>query len=443
MKRRPKRNPRTLSFRRSAATEESDRVVRLSSMTVQERAVEPACPHAGSVTDSCTLINVPPCARRQTNGRAQNRGCDGTQRPAGAPAATFPDRTLVSAVRRALLAWYRRNARDLPWRRTRDPYRIWLAESMLQQTRIGTALPYYQRFVECFPTVQALADAKLDDVLRLWAGLGYYTRARNLHKAARIIARGRGGEFPRTAEELQQLPGVGRYTAGAVASMAFGERVAVVDGNVKRVLARLFAIEASIEAAQTARQLWTLAERLVAPRAAGPFNQALMELGAGVCLPKKPGCPTCPLRKWCRAAAQGIQERLPKRRRKKPVPRVEAAAAAVRRNGRYLIVKRPAKGLLGGLWKLPSVDVQDGRLPYDSLRKHLKEMVGRDVTIDEPLGTVRHAFSHRRLELHVYRCHLRGAQAARSARDDIRWVLPRQFGDYAFASVDRKALTLL
>jgi len=342
-----------------------------------------------------------------------------------------------------LLSWYRRNARDLPWRRTCDPYRIWLAESMLQQTRVETALPYYQRFVERFPTVRALAEARLDDVLRLWAGLGYYARARNLHKAAQIIAREYGGKFPRTSEELQKLPGVGRYTAGAIASMAFAERVAVVDGNVKRVLARLFAIEASIEAARTARQLWTLAEWLVARRAPGAFNQALMEFGARVCLPKKPGCPTCPLRKLCSAAAQSIQQRLPKRRSKKPALRVTAVAAAIRRNGRYLIVRRPAKGLLGGLWKLPSVDVQDGRLPYDSLRKHLKEMIGRDVTIDESLGTVRHAFSHRRLELHVYRCHLRGAQAARSARDDIRWVLPRQFGDYAFASVDRKALALL
>jgi A/G-specific adenine glycosylase len=342
-----------------------------------------------------------------------------------------------------LLAWYRRNARDLPWRRTRDPYHIWLAESMLQQTRIDTALPYYQRFVERFPTVRALADAKLDDVLRLWAGLGYYTRARNLHKAAQIVVSECDGEFPRTAEQLQQLPGVGRYTAGAIASVAFGQPVPVVDGNVRRVLARLFAIEGNIAAAAATRRVWQLAERLVAPRAPGAFNQALMELGACVCLPKNPSCPTCPLRKWCSAAAQGIQERLPKRPRKKPVPRVQAAAAAIRRNGRYLIVKRPARGLLGGLWGLPCIDVRDGEPHAAMLRNHVKEMLGLDVTVRAPLGRVRHAFSHRLLELHVYRCEARAGRVGRRSDRELRWVSPRRFGDYAFASVDRKALAML
>ncbi len=451
MKRRPKPGTRRVSFRRSAATEESGRVARLSSMTVRKRAAEPACPHAGlpgrgrpgSVADSRTLSKFLRYVRTNPDGRAQSRGRDGNRRPAGAPAATLPNRTLVSAVRRALLAWYRRNARDLPWRWTRDPYRIWLAESMLQQTRIDTALPYYLRFVERFPNVRALAHAKLDDVLRLWAGLGYYTRARNLHKTARIVAREHGGEFPRTAAGLQQLPGVGRYTAGAIASMAFGERAAVVDGNVKRVLARLFAIEARIEAAETTRRLWQLAERLVAPRAPGVFNQALMELGGRVCVPKNPACPRCPLRKCCAAAARGIQGRLPKRRRKKPAPRVTAVAGAIRRNGRCLIVKRPAKGLLGGLWKLPSLEIDSGQPHAESLRKHLRDAFGVQVSVGESLGAVRHAFSHRLLELHVYRCHLRGAQARRLASGDIRWVLPRQLGDFAFASVDRKALALV
>jgi A/G-specific adenine glycosylase len=236
---------------------------------------------------------------------------------------------------------------------------------------------------------------------------------------------------------------VGRYTAGAIASMAFGERAAVVDGNVKRVLARLFAIEESTEAAETARQLWQLAERLVAPRAPGAFNQALMELGGRVCVSKNPACPHCPLRKWCAAAARGIQDRLPKRRRRMPAPRVTAVAAAIRRNGRCLIVQRPAKGLLGGLWELPSVEVHNSRQHAESLRKHLGEAFGVQVSVGESLGVVRHAFSHRLLELHVYRCDLRATHTPRSGRDHVRWVLPRQLGDFAFASVDRKALALL
>jgi A/G-specific adenine glycosylase len=396
VKQRWSRRTRTLSFRRSAATEESGRAVQRG--------------------------KIPRCARNYTDGLADSD---------------------IAALRRALLAWYRRNARDLPWRRTRDPYRIWLAESMLQQTRIDTALPYYRRFVERFPNVRALADARLDDVLRLWAGLGYYTRARNLHKTARIVAREHRGEFPRTATGLQHLPGVGRYTAGAIASMAFGQRAAVVDGNIKRVLTRLLAIEACIEATETTRRLWQLAERLVAPRAPGAFNQALMELGGRVCVSKNPACPRCPLRKWCAAAARGIQGRLPKRGHKKPVPRVQAVAAAFRSNGGYLIVKRPAEGLLGGLWELPSAEVHDGEPHAESLRKHLRDAFGVQVSVGEALGVVRHAFSHRLLELHVYRCHVRGTLAARSERDHVRWVLPRQLEHFAFASVDRKALALV
>jgi A/G-specific adenine glycosylase len=353
------------------------------------------------------------------------------------------DADAVQGIRRALLRWYGRNARDLPWRRTRDPYRIWLAEVLLQQTRVETTLPYYQRFVERFPTVHALAGAKLDEVLRLWAGLGYYTRARNLHKAARIIAIECGGAFPQSAEALQRLPGVGRYTAAAIASIAFSERAAVLDGNVQRVLTRLFAIRASIAKASTQRRLWELAETLLAPRRPGEFNQAMMELGALICLPRNPACDTCPVRKWCAAAARGIEKQLPTRAPKRSVPTVEAVAAAVRRNGRYLIVQRPPTGLLGGLWQLPSAELRDGGSHTRALQAHLHKLLGVRTTIEQPLGTVTHVFSHRRLRLHVYRCRIRGKSEQHPGADGGHWVTPRRFNEYAFASVDRKVLGLL
>jgi A/G-specific adenine glycosylase len=348
-----------------------------------------------------------------------------------------------AAIRRALLAWYRRHARDLPWRRTRDPYRIWLSEVLLQQTRVETALPYFEQFTRRFPTVRHLARAKLDDVLRLWAGLGYYRRARNLHQAARIIANEHDGAFPQTIGELQRLPGIGPYTAGAIASIAFNERAAVVDGNVTRVLARLFAIRAPIDTSATRRRLWTLAEALLAPRAPGQFNQALMELGSRVCLPGQPACLVCPLRTRCAAAARRIQGRLPVRRPKRPVPRVEAVAAAIPSNGCYLIVQRPPTGLLGGLWTLPGDEVSDGRSHAAVLRARLKALLGIDVVVGTRLGTVEHVFSHRVLKLHIYRCEQRGGRPLESKNGRARWLSPRRFHRYAFASVDRKALALL
>jgi A/G-specific adenine glycosylase len=241
-------------------------------------------------------------------------------------------------VRAALLRWYRANRRDLPWRRTRDPYRIWLSEILLQQTRVETGLPYYERFVAAFPTVADLAAAPLDRVLKLWDGLGYYTRARNLHRAARLVVHERGGVLPRTAEQWQQLPGIGRYTAGAIASIAFDAAVPVVDGNVKRVFARVFCIERCIDAPAIQTELWRIAADLLPPTAPGDFNQSLMELGARLCTPRKPRCADCPIRRCCAAHAAGAQDRLPRRRPKKRT----GSRAAVRKKPCRASVRSPA-----------------------------------------------------------------------------------------------------
>ena len=349
----------------------------------------------------------------------------------------------IRRVRRALLAWYRRSARDLPWRRTRDPYRIWLSEVMLQQTRVETALPYYKRFLKEFRNVKALASAKQDRVLKLWQGLGYYSRARNLQKAARIIAGERHGRFPRTADEWQALPGVGRYTAGAVASIAFGERVPVLDGNVKRVLARLCAIEHRIDETVTISRLWSIAEALVPVRNPGAFNQALMELGSSLCTPQKPRCGQCPLRACCRARAFGTEGRLPVRRKKKPVPHYDIVAGAICKNGRYLLGKRPLDGLLGGLWEFPGGKVENGETHEQALVREMQEELGLDVDVGPVVASVRHAYSHFAITLHLYRCKSPRGRPESRYHTEIKWIRPVHFHRYAFPAANHKCLDRL
>ncbi len=301
-------------------------------------------------------------------------------------------------VRRRLLAWYDRHARALPWRQTHDPYRILLSEFMLQQTRTETVLRYWPRMLERFPTLEALAAAAPDDVLAAWAGLGYYRRARNLHAAARAIVERFGGQVPRTAELLRTLPGVGRYTAGAIASIAFDERTPVLDGNVRRVLSRLAGWPTPNQA-----RLWSLAEALLPRKRCGDFNQALMELGATLCSPVRPACDDCPLRADCRAAATGVQRqtgRGPRRARPRPV---HAAAVAVRRRGRLLLVRRDADGLLAGFWGLPTVELSDEHDAAERLAALLERDFGLRAGGFDKLGEVEHVFTHRRLRLEVFR----------------------------------------
>ncbi len=357
--------------------------------------------------------------------------------------STQPADHAVREIRRALLAWYREVARDLPWRRTCDPYHIWLSEVLLQQTRVETVVPYYERFLREFPTVAALADAPLDKLMKCWEGLGYYTRARNLQRAARNVVQVRGGEFPATADEWQQLPGIGRYTAGAIASIANNEPVPAVDGNVKRVLARLFAIERSIDTPATEAELWALAERLLSRRSPGAFNQALMELGARICTPRAPACERCPLAPHCAARAAGKQAALPIRRTKRPVPHVEAAAAVICDNGRYLLLRRPPTGLLGGLWTWPAAEVVGDEQPADALRIYLREVLDVEAEVGQLLATVRHEFTHRRLRLHAFACRILAGHPRSGAHGTVRRVPRSRLDQYALATADRKVLAKL
>jgi A/G-specific adenine glycosylase len=300
-------------------------------------------------------------------------------------------------VRRRLLSWYRRNKRDLPWRDTRDPYRIWVSEIMLQQTQVSTVIPYYVRFIRKFPTVRALARARLQTVLKHWEGLGYYSRARNFHRAAVLVVRQSRGRIPKNLERLEALPGVGRSTAGAIASIAFGRSAPILDGNVKRVLCRLFAVTDDPKRPEVKNRLWERSARLLPSGDPGSFNQALMDLGATVCLPRNPDCGKCPVDSACRARQLRIQDRIPVRSKSRPVPNRRMAVAVILNGDRLLSGPRPEEGLLAGLWGLPETIDLKGHGRESSLQRAFMKTTGLELTTVGRLRPVVHAYTHLRV----------------------------------------------
>jgi A/G-specific adenine glycosylase len=355
----------------------------------------------------------------------------------------------LTALRRlmpTLHAWYGEQARDLPWRRTRDPYAIWLSEVMLQQTQVATVLPYYERWMRALPEVAALAAAQSEQLLQLWEGLGYYSRALNMHRAARRVVEELGGELPRSAAGLRELPGVGAYTAAAVASIAFDEPAAVVDGNVRRVLARLVALEQDVRAAPWPAALQALADRLLSKASASTHNQAMMELGALVCTPRAPRCDGCPLAGSCRGRRSGTPERFPAPPARRAVPHQDVAIGIVLRDGRCLIDRRPEGALLGGLWEFPGGKLEEGETAEQALRRELREELGLEVAVLRALPAVDHAYSHLRVTLHPFLCRFRRWQGGntRAAEDDsVRWVVPEALAGHAMPRANRKVLALL
>ncbi len=347
-------------------------------------------------------------------------------------------------IRAPLLRWYDANKRDLPWRHTRDPYAIWISEAMLQQTRVETVIPYWQRFLEAFPDAYALATADLDDVYAVWTGLGYYSRARNLKHAAESIVREHAGRLPDTAEELQTLKGIGRYTAGAVASIAFEREAPLVDGNVIRVFARLLGVREDSAAKAVVDRLWRVAETLVVGERPGDLNQALMELGATVCTPRSPHCLICPVRAHCDAHARGDAEALPIKKKKAGAKPMRAVAVWIERKGRVLAVRRPETGLMAGLWELPGGEIEPKAEAKERVAEVLREAVGLELLDAERVGEVEHLFTHRRLALEVFRARVEpGGRVRRSGYIAHRWVAPDSLLDLAHAGPTRKALTLL
>ncbi|MFZ5904302.1 MAG: A/G-specific adenine glycosylase [Chloroflexota bacterium] len=338
-----------------------------------------------------------------------------------------------------LLNWYRLNARTLPWRGSTDPYAVWVSEIMLQQTRVEAVIPYFEKWMARFPTVRALAAASEQDVLNAWEGLGYYSRARNLHKAAQKVVNEFGGELPRAVNELRKLPGIGRYTAGAIASIAFGLDEPTLDGNLRRVFSRLFDVSVPADSTEGERILWSLAAKHLPKGQAGDYNQALMDLGATICLPKNPRCLLCPVREFCQAQALGVQEQRPVMKPKAEVPHVVHAAAVIVKGRRVLLVKRPSKGLLGGMWEFPNGRV-DGD-PRRGLAKALKMGYGLRVRAGEALGVIQHAYTHFRVTVHIFRAEVQGSNdfsRSRRLKSPLRWVSVAELENYPMGRIDRQ-----
>jgi A/G-specific adenine glycosylase len=343
----------------------------------------------------------------------------------------------------ALVRWFERDHRPLPWRKDRDPYHVWVAEVMLQQTRVAQAIPYYARFIHAFPSVRALAAAPLERVLKVWEGAGYYARARHLHAAARILLQSRSGQLPRTVGELEQLPGVGPYIARSVAALAFGVRAVALEANGLRVSARWVREEGDVRAPRVRRELEAVLALAMDSVAPGVFNEALMELGETVCLPVNPRCAECPVRFACRASNELPDPSvLPRRRPSNRRPHVCAAVVALEDGrGRWLVQRRAPTGLLGGLWEFPGGAIETGESPLEAAVRELREETAGRARSLEPVGVVRHSYSHFTVDLHVFR----GRAVSPKPREGLgrRWVTPSQLRRLAIPKATEKAMKLL
>lgn len=337
----------------------------------------------------------------------------------------------VGELQRSLLTWYRQQGRTLPWRGERDPYKIWISEIMLQQTQVKTVIPYYERWLKRFPTVEDLAAADGQTVLKAWEGLGYYARGRNLHKAAKEVVEVYEGEFPRSLEAILKLPGIGRTTAGGILSAAFDRPISILDGNVKRVLSRLSALP--VPTAKATKALWSLSDRLLDRDNPRDFNQAIMDLGATVCTPKKPACLLCPWQQHCLAYLQGIQSQLPMKEPTKPLPHKNIGVAVIRDDtGNILIDRRLDEGLLGGLWEFPGGKIEAGETVEECIKREIREELGLEIEVKEHLITINHAYTHFRITLNVYYCQYLGGEPKAIECQEIRWVTLDEIDQFPF-----------
>jgi A/G-specific adenine glycosylase len=334
-----------------------------------------------------------------------------------------------------LLSWYEAHLRDLPWRKDQDPYKIWVSEVMLQQTRVDTVIPYFERFTERFPTLEALADADTEEVLKSWEGLGYYSRARNLHAGVREVKERYDGRVPDDPDEIRTIKGIGPYTAGAILSIAYGKPEPAVDGNVMRVLSRLLAIREDIQKAKTRKLFEELIRQLIAKHNPSFFNQALMELGALVCTPKSPKCLICPVMEHCRGRAQGIQEDLPIKGKAKPPRDVNLAVAFLEQDGKFLIRKRPDEGLLAGMWELVNLEGD-----IEALAKQLYADYGVACFPLSLIDTHQHVFSHLQWKMQIYSFEPHGRIIA---RDNERWISWDEVEQYTFPISFKKIIKKL
>ncbi|MBD2091625.1 A/G-specific adenine glycosylase [Microcoleus sp. FACHB-1515] len=346
----------------------------------------------------------------------------------------------VSELRRSLLTWYAESGRDLPWRQTRNVYRIWVSEIMLQQTQVKTVIPYYHRWLDRFPTVEALAAASQEQVLKAWQGLGYYARARNLHRAAQeVVAL---GEFPRDLETVLALPGIGRSTAGGILSAAFDLPVPILDGNVKRVLARIAALP--VAPSKAIASLWQLSEELLDRDRPRDFNQAFMDLGATICTPKQPACLLCPWQKSCQAYNLGMQNDIPVSESRAPIPHKSIGVAVIWNDqGQILIDRRRPEGLLGGMWEFPGGKIEPGESIEQCIRREIQEELAIDIEVGDHLVTVDHTYTHFRVTLNVHHCRYLGGEPQPIECDEIRWVELADLEQFPFPKANLEIIAAL
>ncbi|MEB3312146.1 MAG: A/G-specific adenine glycosylase [Snowella sp.] len=348
----------------------------------------------------------------------------------------------VQKLRRSLLYWYREKGRTLPWRQTADPYAIWVSEIMLQQTQVKTVIPYYHRWLNQFPTINTLAQTDQQTVLKAWEGLGYYARGRNLHKAAQIIVQFHNGQFPTQLADVLALPGIGRTTAGGILSAAFNQPIAILDGNVKRVLARLMTLP--VPPTEALAELWELSEQLVDPDQPKDFNQALMDLGATICTRSQPKCGQCPWNFACQAYNKGVQTEFPKRKMSAPLPHKRIGVAVISNDeGLILIDRRPEEGLLGGLWEFPGGKIEPNETVEECIEREILEEIGIKIAVGENLMTIDHAYTHFRVTLNVHLCEYVSGTPQAIECQEVRWVTLDEIDQFPFPKANSQIIAAL
>lgn len=340
-----------------------------------------------------------------------------------------------------LLRWYDRNRRMLPWRGDRDPYRVWVSEVMLQQTQVETVIPYYLRWIETFPSVRSVAEASLDKVLKRWEGLGYYSRCRNFHRACQSVINDYGGQIPSSWDEFRSLPGVGDYTAGAVLSVAFGKTTPAVDGNVSRVMSRILAFDRPVNRGK--RVFRGILGEWIDHERPGDFNQAMMDLGSLVCRKNQPHCFECPVTAFCEGFLQGSPEKFPVRVKSRARPHQTAVVGVIWNGDKFLIQKRPAEGLLGGLWEFPGGKVGTGESLEQALKREVQQETGLRVRVIASIGSVDHAYTHFSVTLHGFHCVLRDGTTGEDWNENRTWIAPREIPRFAFPRANHKLFDLL
>ncbi|MBU1342044.1 MAG: A/G-specific adenine glycosylase [Proteobacteria bacterium] len=340
-------------------------------------------------------------------------------------------------------AWYQTHHRKLPWRENKDPYRIWISEVMLQQTQVKTVIPYFINFIKKFPTLDDLAQSDLETILKLWEGLGYYARARNFHKAVTVVSKNLNSTIPDDVYLFKKLPGVGDYITAAVLSIAFGQTLAVVDGNVKRVLARLYCIKYPVNKPAFHKQFLAYADKLLDENDPGTFNQAMMELGALICTPRNPRCPDCPVSEFCRALLSDKVSRYPRRIKTQKVPTFHIAAGIVRKNGTLLITRRKLDGLLGGLWEFPGGKLKEKEDAGSACIREIREETGITTAIESRLTTIHHAYTHFKIIMEVFYCTYISGRIRLNGPIDFRWVKLKDIDAFAFPKANLKFISMI